>query len=156
MRIFFSASISIYNAIFTRTPEGIRRDLHFYDGILKYIPSLRSELDTMSLHRLTQITEAVRICAYILYAYDEWRPFINQIVKGMSDGRSVDLLSVKHKAMKYISTALPDLPIPKIEDNCVHRIFHPQQARFLCPRMHLEEYDEDWNAWVDLYMAFQP
>lgn len=74
----------------------------------------------------------------------------------MSDGRSIDLFSVKHKAMKYMLTALPDPPIPKIEDKYVHRIFHPQQARFLCPRIHLEEYHEDWNAQVDLYMAFQP
>ena len=72
----------------------------------------------------------------------------------MSDGRSTDLASVKHKGMKYVpenmnskSDAL-DPPIPEVEDKSMRGIFHPQLARFLCPRRDLEEYDEDPEWYV--------
>ncbi|KAH0831875.1 hypothetical protein J3R83DRAFT_12746 [Lanmaoa asiatica] len=123
----------------TLTPKEVQQHLHFYNGILKLIPSLRNELDTISPDRLTKIIQA--------------------IMKGMSDGRSVDLASVKHKGMKYIplnmlnkADAL-DPPIPEVEDKSMRGIFHPELARFLCPQRDLEEYDEDWDAGMEALQA---
>ena len=70
----------------------------------------------------------------------------------MSDGRSLDLASVKHKGMKYVPLDMTnkadalDPPIPEVEDKSMRGIFHPELARFLCPRRDLEEYDEDWDV----------
>ena len=76
----------------------------------------------------------------------------------MSKGRSTNLASVKHKGMKYMlvnmydkSEAL-DPPIPEIGDKSMHGIFHPELARFLCPRRDLEEYDEDHDTYVCNFM----
>ena len=65
----------------------------------------------------------------------------------MSDGRSTDLASVKHKGMKYVpenmhnSSDALDPPIPEVEDKSMRGIFHPQLARFICPQRDLEEFD---------------
>ncbi|KAG6378984.1 hypothetical protein JVT61DRAFT_13272 [Boletus reticuloceps] len=117
------------------TPKELEQHLHFYNGILKLIPSLRNELDTMSPGRLTNIIKA--------------------IMKGMSDGRSLDLVSVKHKGMKYVplnmfsnADAL-DPPIPEISDKSWRGIYHKDLARFLCPRRDLDEFDLDCYAGME-------
>jgi hypothetical protein len=66
----------------------------------------------------------------------------------MSEGRSADLSSVKHKGLQSIglnmyskSDAL-DLPIPEIEDKSMCGLNHPQLAHLLCPQKKLDWFDE--------------
>ncbi|KAG9314877.1 hypothetical protein JVU11DRAFT_3978 [Chiua virens] len=113
------------------SPETIEKHLHFYHGILRLVPSLQSDLDhdTMTPSRLRDIVQA--------------------ITTGMSEGRSTDLASVKHKGMKYVPENMNsvsdtlDPPIPEVESKSMRGVFHPQLARFLCPRRDLEEFDQD-------------
>ncbi|KIK79864.1 hypothetical protein PAXRUDRAFT_16093 [Paxillus rubicundulus Ve08.2h10] len=114
------------------TPELVDQHLHFYSGVLRFVPSLKSQLDTMSPARLSKI--------------------VQMITKGMSEGRSTDLGSVKHKGIKYVpltmnskSDAL-DPSIPEVEDKSMRGIFHPQLAHFMCPAKKLAQYDEDPTA----------
>lgn len=51
--------------IFLRDPKDVWQHLHFYNGILKFIPSLRSELDNIKPEKLSAIIQAVCICAYM-------------------------------------------------------------------------------------------
>lgn len=53
------------HASFIRDPRVIQQHLDFYNGILKFVPSLRNSLDTMSPEQLLKIIQAVRICAYM-------------------------------------------------------------------------------------------
>lgn len=72
----------------------------------------------------------------------------------MSEGRSTDLASVKHKGLKYVPENMLDKadaldpPIPEVEDKSMRGIFHEQLARLLCPQRDLEEYDEDPEWYV--------
>lgn len=74
----------------------------------------------------------------------------------MSDIRSADLSSVKHKGLKYFpqnmfskSDAL-DPPIPEVADKSMRGIFHPQLARFLCPARKLDQFDDDPELYVSV------
>lgn len=72
----------------------------------------------------------------------------------MSEARSTDLSSVKHKGMKYVPENMHnnayalDPAIPEVEDKSMRGIYHPQLARLLCPRRDLEEFDEDPDWYV--------
>ncbi|KIJ07065.1 hypothetical protein PAXINDRAFT_158542 [Paxillus involutus ATCC 200175] len=67
----------------------------------------------------------------------------------MSDGRSADLNSIKHKGLKYVlhdmhskAEAL-DPSIPEVMDKSTRGIYHPMLARFMCPRTKLDQFDQD-------------
>ncbi|KAG1724208.1 uncharacterized protein EDB91DRAFT_1087550 [Suillus paluster] len=105
------------------------RHLLLYNGIINYIPGLESELDDISSKKLNMI--------------------IAMVSKGMSDGRSADLSSIKHNCLQYIglnmyskANAL-DPPIPEVEDKSMRGLNHPQLAHLLCPRKKLDWFDED-------------
>ncbi|KAG1844604.1 hypothetical protein F4604DRAFT_1937447 [Suillus subluteus] len=111
------------------TEDIVGHHLHLYNGILEFVPSLRTELDTISTDKLSKI--------------------ISAITKGMSDARSTAFSSVKHKGLKYVpfnmhskNDAL-DPPIPEVEDKSMRGIAHPQLARWLCPRNKLHVFDSD-------------
>lgn len=113
-----------------KIPEDVtNRHLLLYNGIIDYIPGLESELDNISSKKLNII--------------------ISMVSKGMSDGRSADLSSVKHKGLQYIGLNMYskadalDPPIPEIEDKSMRGLNHPQLARLLCPRKKLDWFDED-------------
>ncbi|KAF8839205.1 hypothetical protein BDN67DRAFT_791795 [Paxillus ammoniavirescens] len=112
-----------------RSLEDIERQLHFYNGTLKLLPGLKLKLDTISPAKLTKVIQA--------------------ITKGMSDGRSADLNSIKHKGLKYVphdmhskAEAL-DPSIPEVMDKSTRGIYHPMLARFMCPRTKLDQFDQD-------------
>ncbi|KAG1747948.1 uncharacterized protein EDB91DRAFT_1079626 [Suillus paluster] len=103
--------------------------LLLYNGIIDYIPGLKSELNDILSKKLNKI--------------------IAMVLKGMSDSRSADLSSVKHKGLQYIGLNMYskantlDLPIPEVEDKSMHGLNHPQLARLLCPWKKLDWFDED-------------
>jgi hypothetical protein len=74
----------------------------------------------------------------------------------MSEGRSADLSSVKHKGLQYIGLNMYskadalDPPIPEIEDKSMRGLNHPQLARLLCPRKKLDWFDEDPDSYAFL------
>ncbi|KAG9309047.1 hypothetical protein JVU11DRAFT_11061 [Chiua virens] len=122
----FILPIPLTNNRCTSSPEAIERHLHFYNGILKLVPSLRRELGNITPVRLQKIIRA--------------------ITKGVSDGRSQDLAAVKQKALKYVSINMSDglaPPIAESEDKSARGIFHPQLARLMCSRRDVAEFDED-------------
>ena len=67
----------------------------------------------------------------------------------MSDGRSADLSSIKHKGLQYVplnmysKADVPDPPVPEVEDKLMRGLNHPQLSRLLCPRKKLDWFDED-------------
>ncbi|KAG1747759.1 uncharacterized protein EDB91DRAFT_1016905, partial [Suillus paluster] len=116
-------------------PEDVtNRHLLLYNGIIDYIPGLESELDHISSKKLNMI--------------------IAMVSKGMSDGRSANLSSVKHKGLQYIGLNMYskadalDPPIPEIEDKSTCGLNHPQLACLLCPRKKLVWFDEDPDSYV--------
>ncbi|KAG2133216.1 uncharacterized protein EDB93DRAFT_1308741 [Suillus bovinus] len=112
-----------------KQPEDVtNRHLLLYNGVIDYVPSLESELNHISSKKLNVI--------------------IAMVSKGMSDGRSADLSSVKHKGLQYIGLNMYskadalDPPVPEIEDKSMRGLNHPQLARLLCPRKKLDWFDE--------------
>ncbi|KAG2103075.1 uncharacterized protein F5147DRAFT_547092, partial [Suillus discolor] len=106
-------------------PEDVtNRHLLLYNGVIDYVPGLKSELDHISSKKLNMI--------------------IAMVSKGMSDGRSADLSSVKHKGLQsiglnmYSKADALDPPIPEIEDKSMCGLNHPQLACLLCPRKKLD------------------
>ncbi|KAG2159200.1 uncharacterized protein EDB93DRAFT_1245019 [Suillus bovinus] len=86
-----------------KQPEDVtNQHLLLYNGIIDYVPGLESELDHISSKKLNVI--------------------IAMVSKGMSDGRSADMSSVKHKGLQYIGLNMYskadalDPPVPEIED----------------------------------------
>lgn len=49
---------------FIRDPKVIEQHLHFYNGILQFVPSLHGELNTMTAPQLMKIVQAVHVCIY--------------------------------------------------------------------------------------------
>ncbi|KAG1732735.1 hypothetical protein EDB19DRAFT_1831223 [Suillus lakei] len=95
-----------------KQPEDVtNQHLLLYNGIISYIPGLESELNDILSKKLNII--------------------IAMVSKGMSDGRSADLSSIKHKGLQYIGLNMYskadalDPPIPEIEDKSMHRLNHP-------------------------------
>lgn len=50
-----------------RAPRIVKQHLHFYNGILKFIPSLHDELAVILPAKLTKIIQVVCICAYMCH-----------------------------------------------------------------------------------------
>ncbi|KAG1762854.1 hypothetical protein EV702DRAFT_983312, partial [Suillus placidus] len=98
--------------------------LLLYNGIINYIPGLESELNNISSKKIIKI--------------------IAMVLKGMSDGRSADLSSVKYKGLQYIGLNMYgkadalDPPIPEVEDKSMCGLNHPQLAQLLCPQKKLD------------------
>ncbi|KAG1795961.1 uncharacterized protein HD556DRAFT_1307187 [Suillus plorans] len=89
-----------------KQPEDVtNQHLLLYNGIIDYVPGLKSELDHISSKKLNMI--------------------IAMVSKGMSDGRSADLSSVKHKGLQYIGLNMYskadvlDPPVPEIENKLI-------------------------------------
>ncbi|KAG2133573.1 uncharacterized protein EDB93DRAFT_1107524 [Suillus bovinus] len=98
-----------------KQPEDVtNRHLLLYNGVIDYVPGLESELDHISSKKLNVI--------------------IAMVSKGMSDGRSADLSSVKHKGLQYIGLNMYskadalDPPVPEIKDKSMRGLNHPQLA----------------------------
>ncbi|KAG0693367.1 hypothetical protein DFH29DRAFT_816386, partial [Suillus ampliporus] len=108
--------------------------LLLYNGIIDYIPGLESKLDNISSKKLNMI--------------------IAMVSKGMSDGRSTDLSSVKHKGLQYIGLNMYskadalDPPIPEVEDKSMCGLNHPQLACLLCPWKKLDWFDDDPDSYA--------
>ncbi|KAG1852113.1 hypothetical protein DFJ58DRAFT_728657 [Suillus subalutaceus] len=100
--------------------------LLLYNAIIDFIPGFDSELDNITSKELNVV--------------------IAMVAKGMSEGRSADLNSVKHKGLQYIPLNMYskehahalDSPIPEVKDKSMRGLNHPQLARLLCPRKKLE------------------
>ncbi|KAG1728839.1 uncharacterized protein EDB91DRAFT_1021024, partial [Suillus paluster] len=105
------------------------RHVLLYNGLIDYIPGLKSELDNILSKKMNKI--------------------IAMVSKGMSDGRSADLSSIKHKGLQYIGLNMYskadalDLPIPEVEDKSMRGLNHLQLARLLCPQKKLDWFDKD-------------
>ncbi|KAG1734273.1 uncharacterized protein EDB91DRAFT_1057000, partial [Suillus paluster] len=117
-----------------RSKDVTDRHLLLYNGIIDYIPGLESELSNISSKKLNKI--------------------IAMVSKGMSDGRSADLSSVKHKGLQYIGLNMYskadalDPPIPEVKDKSMRGLNHPQLARLLCPRKKLDWFDDDPDSYA--------
>lgn len=48
-----------------RDPKIVKRQLRFYNGILKFLPGLGNALDNMTQQQVSRIVQAVHICAYM-------------------------------------------------------------------------------------------
>ncbi|KAF9219385.1 hypothetical protein BS17DRAFT_821754 [Gyrodon lividus] len=104
-----------------------------YNSILELVPNLHTKLDTISATGLRSITSVVT--------------------------RSDDFSSMKQDGLAYIlanmesETITPKVSKGESKANCGFN--HPQIARALCPRKHLEDFDADpetpWNFLEDLF-----
>jgi hypothetical protein len=78
----------------------------------------------------------------------------------MSDGRSADLSSIKHKGLQYIGLNMYskadalDMPIPEIEDKSMCVLNHPQLVCLLCPQKKLDWFNEDPDSYAFLTFGF--
>ncbi|KAG2112204.1 uncharacterized protein F5147DRAFT_759581 [Suillus discolor] len=89
-----------------KQPQDVsERHLLLYNAIIDFIPGFDSELDNITSKELNVV--------------------IAMVAKGMSEGRSADLNSVKHKGLQYIPLNMYskehalDPPIPEVEDKSI-------------------------------------
>ncbi|KAG9312294.1 hypothetical protein JVU11DRAFT_7603 [Chiua virens] len=105
------------------------RQLRFYNGLLKLVPGLKIRIRTIPKSEREKVMQAVKT--------------------GMSEIRSADLSSLKHKGLKYVPRKMfnkadaLDPPIPEVSDKSMRGIYHPQLARLLCPARELKDFDHN-------------
>ncbi|KAG1755278.1 uncharacterized protein EDB91DRAFT_1077253 [Suillus paluster] len=104
-----------------------RTGLQFDQGDLKMSP-ISICYFTMASSTIFLVSRA----SSTTYQAKKLNMIIAMVLKGMSDGRSADLSSIKHKGLQYIG-----LNMYKIEDKSMRGLNHPQLAHLLCPRKKL-------------------
>ncbi|KAG1858212.1 hypothetical protein C8R48DRAFT_775158 [Suillus tomentosus] len=124
----------------TSKPEDVtNQHLSLYNGVINYVPGLESKLNHISSKNLNMI--------------------IAMVLKDMSDSRSADLSSIKHKGLQYIrlnmysKANVLDTPVPEIEDKLMHRLNHLRLAHLLCPQKKLDWIDKDLDSTMTALQA---
>lgn len=130
-----------------RNTEDLPEFINGYKHILRYDPSFKAELqklrgDTPALEKLVEVVRLL----FILYAYIHLTARI-KMESQAKEVRTTDSGNLKHDIVGYLPKRLfVDLvnpPIPKALSKANRGFNHPQIARMLCPRDHLDAFDSD-------------